>query len=133
VVTPDATHKDRFVLVDAVGVTETKLIETTPLERKRGVSLEKLLHQVALGQVSEDLVSTLASRLARIDSRIAPADRAKLEALAGQSLTAIEHGLVEAIDPDRQLAVAQIESGQSEPSVGEIEQARKAMFDEAVK
>ena len=72
VVTPDATHKDRFVLVDAVGVTETKLIETTPLERKRGVSLEKLLHQVALGQVSEDLVSTLASRLARIDSRISP-------------------------------------------------------------
>ena len=75
VVTPDAVHKDRFVLVDAVGVTETKLIETTPLERKRGVSLEKLLHQVALGQVSEDLVSTLASRLARIDSRIGPADR----------------------------------------------------------
>ena len=88
VVTPDATHKDRFVLVDAVGVTETKLIETTPLERKRGVSLEKLLHQVALGQVSEDLVSTLASRLARIDSRIAPADRDKLEAVAGQSLKA---------------------------------------------
>ena len=111
VVTPDATHKDRFVLVDAVGVTETKLIETTPLERKRGVSLEKLLHQVALGQVSEDLVSTLASRLARIDSRIAPADRDKLEAVAGQSLKSIEHGLVEAIDPDRQLAAAQIATG----------------------
>ncbi|MEO6627736.1 MAG: DEAD/DEAH box helicase family protein, partial [Aquihabitans sp.] len=67
VVTPDATHKDRFVLVDAIGVTETKLIESFPLERKRGVSIEKLLHQVALGQISEDLVSTLASRLARID------------------------------------------------------------------
>ncbi|MEZ5323378.1 MAG: type I restriction-modification enzyme R subunit C-terminal domain-containing protein [Microthrixaceae bacterium] len=133
VVTPDATHKDRFVLVDAVGVTETKLIETPPLERKRGVSLEKLLHQVALGQVNEDLVSTLASRLGRIDSRIAPADRAKLEALAGQSLRAIEHGLVDAIDPDRQLAAAQIASGNSEPSAAEIEQTRKALFDEAVK
>lgn len=133
VVTPDATHKDRFVLVDAVGVTETKLIETTPLERKRGVSLDKLLHQVALGQVSEDLVSTLASRLARIDSRIAPADRDRLEALAGQSLKAIEHGLVDAIDPDRQRAAAQIASGKSEPSDTELEQACRTMFDEAVR
>ena len=35
-VTPDATHKDRFVLVDAVGVTETKLIETTPAGAQAG-------------------------------------------------------------------------------------------------
>ena len=114
VVTPDAAHKDRFVLVDAVGVTETKLIETTPLERKRGVSLDKLLHQVALGQVSEDLVSTLASRLARIDHRIAPGDRDKLEAAAGQSLKSIQHSLIAAIDPDRHLAAAQTATGAAE-------------------
>ena len=132
VVTPDASHKDRFVLVDAVGVTETKLIETTPLERKRGVSLDKLLHQVALGQVSEDLVSTLASRLARIDSRIAPADREKVEAVAGQSLKSIEHGLIEAIDPDRQLAAAQIVSGSSEPGESELAKAKVTMLDQAV-
>ena len=62
-VTPDAASKDRFVLIDAVGVTETKLIDSTPLERKRGVSLAKLLHQARLGHVNEDLVSSLASRL----------------------------------------------------------------------
>jgi type I restriction enzyme, R subunit len=133
VVTPDATHKDRFVLVDAVGVTETKLIETTPLERKRGVSLEKLLHQVSLGQVSEDLVSSLASRLARIDSRIAPADRDRLEAVAGQSLRSIEHGLIEGIDPDRQLAAAQIATGRSEPTDADLEKVRADMFETAVK
>ncbi len=138
VVTPDAAHKDRFVLVDAVGVTETKLIETTPLERKRGVSLEKLLHQVALGQVSEDLVSTLASRLARIDSRIAPADREKLEGLAGQSLKAIEHGLVDALDPDRQLAQANVrayvESGGDRSVAPEafLAVARAGMFNHAL-
>ncbi len=132
VVTPDASHKDRFVLVDAVGVTETKLIETTPLERKRGVSLDKLLHQVALGQVSEDLVSTLASRLARIDSRIAPADRERLEVLAGQSLKSIGHGLVEAIDPDRQVAAAQIAAGTSEPSDVELSKAKQDMLAESV-
>ncbi len=132
VVTPDAAHKDRFVLVDAVGVTETKLIETTPLERKRGVSLQKLLHQVSLGHVSEDLVSSLASRLARIDSRIGPAQREKLEAVAGQSLSAIEHDLVDAIDPDRQLAAAQIASGSSQPSDVEVAAAKATLLDAAV-
>jgi type I restriction enzyme R subunit len=132
-VTPDATHKDRFVLVDAVGVTETKLIETTPLERKRGVSLDKLLHQVALGQVSEDLVSTLASRLARIDTRITPTDRTQLEAVAGRSLKSIGHGLIEAIDPDRQLAAAQIATGRSEPGDADLDKAKAAMLAEAVR
>jgi type I restriction enzyme R subunit len=133
VVTPDAVHKDRFVLVDAVGVTETKLIETTPLERKRGVSLEKLLHQVALGQASEDLVSTLASRLARIDSRIGPSQRTELEELAGQSLRSLEHGLIQAIDPDRQLAAAQLASGTPEPIDEEIAKAKATLLDEAVR
>jgi type I restriction enzyme R subunit len=132
VVTPDAAHKDRFVLVDAVGVTETKLIETTPLERKRGVSLQRLLQQVALGQVSEDLVSTLASRLARIDSRIAPADREKLAEVAGQSLKSIEHGLIEAIDPDRQLAAARIVTGSSKPTDIDLANAKAELFDQAV-
>jgi type I restriction enzyme R subunit len=132
-VTPDAAHKDRFVLVDAVGVTETPLIESTPLERKRGVPLEKLLHQASLGQVSEDLVSTLASRLARIDGRIAPADRDRLEALAGQPLKAIEHALVDAIDPDRQLAATQQTSGYAEPTAEEIEQTKAMLLREAVK
>jgi type I restriction enzyme R subunit len=133
VVTPDAAHKDRFVLVDAVGVTETKLIESTPLERKRGVSLEKVLHQVALGQASEDLVSTLASRLARIDRRITPADRERLTEVAGQSLRSIEHALVEAIDPDRQLAAAREAVGRSDPTDAEIDRAKAAMFDAALK
>lgn len=133
VVTPDAVHKDRFVLVDAVGVTETKLIETTPLERKRGVSLKRLLQQVALGQVSEDLVSTLASRLARIDSRIGPAQRSELEEMAGQSLRSLEHGLVDAIDPDRHVAAAQVASGTAEPTDEEIAKAKATLLDEAVR
>lgn len=132
-VTPDAKHgKDRFVLVDAVGVTETKLIESTPLERKRGVSLDKLLHQAALGQVSEDLVSTLASRLARIGTRIGAPEQQRLEEVAGQPLDAIEHGLVDAIDPDRQLAEARRVSGTPEPSEPQRAAAKAALLEEAV-
>lgn len=132
-VTPDAAHKDRFVLVDAVGVTETKLIETTPLERKRGVPLEKLLHQVSLGQVSEDLVSTLVSRLARIDSRVSAAERARLEAVAGETLDAIKHRLVDAIDPDRQLAEAGVAAGTAQPTDAALTAAKTALLQQAVR
>lgn len=131
-VTPDARHKDRFVLVDAVGVTETKLIEATPLERKRGVALVQLLQQASLGQISEDLVSSLASRLARIDGRIGPEDRARIEAAAGEPLSDIEHRLVDAIDPDRWVAEAQLATGSSDPPAHAIEAARHALLTTAV-
>ncbi len=49
-VTDDAQHKDRFVVVDAVGVTETDMIETTlPLERKPSPSLKDLMKLVGFG------------------------------------------------------------------------------------
>ncbi|HXH56505.1 type I restriction-modification enzyme R subunit C-terminal domain-containing protein, partial [Iamia sp.] len=132
-VTPDAVHKDRFVLVDAVGVTETKLIESTPLERKRGVALAKLLHQVSLGHSSEDLVSTLASRLARIDSRIGTVDRERIEEAAGRSLASIEHGLIDAIDPDLQEAEARRAGGGAEPGEDDVARAKATLFAEALR
>jgi len=44
-VTPDTTHKTRFVIVDAVGVCERDKTNSKPLDRKPTVSLEKLLHR----------------------------------------------------------------------------------------
>ena len=49
-VTPDADGKERFVLVDCVGVCERDLADSLPLEKRRGVSLEKLLNAVAGGE-----------------------------------------------------------------------------------
>jgi len=48
-VTPDASAKDRFVIVDAIGIDPNDMNETKPLERKRNVSLEKLMELVAFG------------------------------------------------------------------------------------
>lgn len=128
-VTPDAGTKERFVLVDAVGVTETKLIESTPLERKRGVSLKKLLHQVRMGNTSEDLISSLASRLARLDARIADDDRTKIESLAGMSLNELSHQLVESIDPD----VIVEKTGEDAPSPEKVADVRSKLVDEAIR
>ena len=126
VVTPDAAHKDRFVLVDAVGVTETKLIETTPLERKRGVLAREAPPpgRPRPGQRGPRLHPRLTPGPHRQPHR--PADREKLEAVAGQSLKSIEHGLIEAIDPDRQLAAAQIASGRPSRSRPSSPRPRRA-------
>ena len=69
-VTPDACAKTRFVLVDAVGVTETDKTETTSLERKPSVSTEKLMHQIAMGDRSPDSLQTLGNRLLRLDFKL---------------------------------------------------------------
>jgi type I restriction enzyme R subunit len=62
-VTPDALAKERFVIVDAVGVTETDLVETQPLDRKPTVPLNKLLRQLSWGVRDPDSLSAIAARL----------------------------------------------------------------------
>ena len=69
-VTPDAKQKTHFVIVDAVGVCETDKTTSKPLDRKPSVSLEKILNMVAAGAASDDICSTLAARLTRLDRQI---------------------------------------------------------------
>jgi type I restriction enzyme R subunit len=97
-VTPDARAKTRFVIVDAVGVTDGELADTQPLERKPTVALEKLLRQLAFGSREPDLISTVASRLARLDAQLTKNDRDQLEQLAGRPLREITRGLVDALE-----------------------------------
>ncbi len=136
-VTPDATEKTHFVLVDAVGVTETDLNETTPLDREPNVALQKLLNQVALGATTADLASTLGSRLTRLDKQLSDADREELaDAAGGQTVRDVARALVRAVDPDRALANAQAarsERGEEgEPDEQEIAAARDDMVKAAL-
>ncbi|MCC6945044.1 MAG: DEAD/DEAH box helicase family protein, partial [Thermomicrobiales bacterium] len=106
-VTPDANQKDRFVLVDCVGIVMDELIDQPPLERNPGASLEQLLNKVALGAATPDDLSSLASRLSRLDRALDPKARQELTDTGnGLSIAAIAHGLVDALDPDRQAAAA---------------------------
>ncbi len=97
-ITPDARVKDRFVLIDAVGVTDSLKTQAIPLEREHGVAFDKLLEQIASGRSDEDAVSTLAARLARLDRKLDDAGKARIEAIAGKPLTALAGELVDAID-----------------------------------
>ncbi len=132
-VTPDAQAKERFVLVDAVGVTETDLHDTVPLERKHGVGFDRLLNLIGLGNTSEDVLSSVASRLARLDKRITKPDRKKVEEVAGMSLREIARQMVDALDPDRHYQAAQLATGVDEPDPEQIAAARAQMIKEAVK
>src|SRR3989442_8865703 len=101
-VTPDARAKSRFVIVDAVGVTESDLNDSQPLERRPTVPLDRLLKQLSFGSRDADVVSTIAGRLARLDRQLTKDDREELEALAGgRTLPDLTRALVEALDPDR--------------------------------
>jgi len=126
-VTPDAAAKDRFVIVDAVGVTESDLSETVPLDRKPTVPLEKLFKRISYGNRDPEVLSTIAGRLARLDRRLTRQDREELERLAGTSLKAIARGLVDALDPDRPAEIAGLGA-----NAEDIAEARKQLLDEAI-
>jgi type I restriction enzyme R subunit len=100
-VTPDADAKTRFVLIDAVGVTESAKTLTPPLDRQRAIPFDKLLEQVASGDCRDDTLSTLAARLAMLDRKLDGDSAIELAKLAdGKTVADLARGLLDAIDPD---------------------------------
>jgi len=139
-VTPDARSKTHFVIVDAVGLSEQEMSDTQPLERKPWVSFEKLLQAVAFGNREPDALSSLASRLARLDRQLTKDDRKSVEQLnAGKALATITGALVDALDPDvqieaaRQLAVGAGLAPPAEPPPEMIAKAAAILFEAAAK
>jgi type I restriction enzyme R subunit len=134
-VTPDATSKTHFVLVDCVGVTEQEFGESQPLERKRAVSFEKLLDAVAFGNAEPELLSSLAGRLARLDRQLGRPDREALaEAAGGTTLHEIAAAIVEALDPNHQIDAARAAAGlpsDAEPSAEQVALARARLLQQA--
>lgn len=136
-VTPDANSKTRFVLIDAVGVTETKKNASQPLERKRTVSFDALIDRIAMGQRDDDALSSLAARLAALDRAIDDDDRAQIEAAAGgKSLRDLANALLDAIDSDKIEAAAAVrfgaEAGEAQKKIAqdELKETACAPFDD---
>jgi len=117
-VTPDATSKLRFVIVDAVGVTEHDFVEP-PLDRDKTVSLKKLLDKAAALSLSEDETATLASRLAALELQLTDAERAELDRVAGMPVRHLVRDLVDAVDPDTQ-ARAVADATDPEPAIQKL-------------
>jgi type I restriction enzyme R subunit len=135
-VTPDATQKTHFVMVDAVGVCENDKTDSRPLERKHSVPFDKLLLSIALGERDEDTLSSLAGRLARLDREIDEKDRKVIEdALASTdgspSLKQVINHLLDAIDPDRTIEKAMKLFNTDKPTEEQIKEASQKLVEDA--
>src|SRR3984893_10394149 len=79
VVSPSAKVKDRFIIVDAVGVCEQDKTDSHTLNRQPSKTLEQVLEYVAQGGTDPDALTTLAGRLCAASARVhrCPACRAQ--------------------------------------------------------
>ena len=93
--------KDHFVIVDCVGVCERDKTDSRPMDAKKSVPLDKLLQAVSLGNVEDEVLSSIAARLARLDKDASDADRAKVVELSGgKTLRDLARGIVDALAID---------------------------------
>lgn len=101
-VTPTAKFtKDHFVIVDAVGVSRSLKTDSRPMERSPGVALKDLMGAVAVGVRDEDIFSSLANRLIRLDKQISDAQREQFQAKAnGRTVGEVAKNLLLAYSPD---------------------------------
>jgi type I restriction enzyme R subunit len=98
----EALAKTHFVIVDAVGVCESDKTDSRPLEKKPGVSFDKLLLGVAFGKRDEDSLTSLAGRLARLDRELKPEQRKQItEITGGLTVSQLSNQLLDAVDPDK--------------------------------
>ena len=110
-VTPSApSAKTHFVVVDAIGVSKSAKTDARPLEKKPSLSLKDLLQQVLMGIQDEEVFSSLASRLARLEKELTDQEKAEVKRLSkGKSLREIVTALLQTHDPDHLEARARLE------------------------
>lgn len=132
-VTPDATHKTHFVVVDAVGVCESeKNGDTRSLERKRTVPFRKLMDNVALGIRDVDTLSSLANRIARLDREVEEKDRTEIASVSGGlTLTDIAGNLLDAISPDKPIDVAKERFATEHPTPEQVQEVAEELVEKA--
>ena len=129
-VTPDATAKTHYVIVDAVGVTKSIKTASQPLDSKPSIPFKDLAMGLMMGDRSEETVSSLAARLARLDHKIGVEDQDKIAKTAGKPLTAIVRDLFDAVDPDKVEMDAKA-AGHPEPDESAMRAAREERIKQA--
>ena len=131
-VTPSATeNKDHFVIVDSVGVTKSKKSETRSLERKPTVSMRELMMNVALGDKSEDTLTSLANRVSRLDKQMTEKEHMEFTENVGASSRNIANNLLNAFDEDVINDRAKTIASSGIPSDDDIANAQKELIKEA--
>jgi type I restriction enzyme R subunit len=101
-VTPSAKYtKDHYVIVDAVGVTRSLKTDSRPLEKKPGVPLKDLLAAIIVGARDEDLFTSLANRLTRLEKQLTDKEKSTFADKAkDKTIAHVVKELLNAYNPD---------------------------------
>lgn len=100
-------NKTHFVIMDAVGATKSKKTDSRPLERKRGVPMKDLLNAIAFGAKDEDLFSSLANRLIRLEKQLTESEKETFREKAnGKTIHQVVSGLLNSYHPDTEDKIA---------------------------
>jgi len=101
-VTPTARYtKDHYVIVDAIGVTKSLKTDSRPLEKKPGVPLKDLLAAIAVGARDEDLFTSLANRLTRLEKQLSTKEQENFAQKAkNKTIKQVVKELLNAYNPD---------------------------------
>ena len=129
-VSPSASAKTHYVIIDAVGVTKSLKTSSQPLDSKPSIPFKDLAMGLMMGDRSEETVSSLAGRLSRLDHKLSAEDQEKITAEAGKPLAAIVRDLFDAIDPDKVEADVKA-AGHPEPDDAAMNEAREKRIAEA--
>lgn len=100
-VTPNAFSKDCFYLVDAVGVTEHEMhipAAGTDDEPTHTITFKRLLELLSHGNVSDDFLRLLASKLARIYNKCTEDQRNKFTELSGIDMKELSSAIFTALE-----------------------------------
>ena len=119
--------------MDAVGVTKSKKSDTRTLERKPTVSMKELMMNVALGAKDEDTLTSLASRIIRLNSQMTVSEKKAFTETVGVPAANLAENLLNAFDEDVLTAKAQTQFGCAEPTQEQISQLQKEAVIGAVK
>ncbi len=132
-VSPSAKAKDRFIVVDAVGVCEQDRTDSRTLNRQPSKSLKQVLDYVARGGLDPDALATLASRLSRLQRRLGVTELAELRELANNKpLPDLARDLLRTGEPDAQAEAAKTQFDTAAPTTGQIEAATQQLARNAV-
>lgn len=139
-VTPGAREegavKDHFVIVDCVGLTEEDRAwaETKPLDKKPRVPLASLLRDIGQGIATDELLTTVAARLARLRDKLTPEEEREVAEVGAIGLREIAERLIEAADQEAVNKAARADLGEapSPPTDEQLAATKQRLVDRAV-
>ena len=132
-VSPSATeNKDHFVIIDAVGVTKSKKTDSRPLNVKPSVSLKDLIISVVFGARDEATLTSLAARLARLNSKMTDEEKKEFKEIAGVSIESIGGNILKSLDEDTVMEEAKERYSVDSPTTEQQEQTKLELTKVAV-